>query len=85
MAVESISEQQKPTSSSPEDWVEWFLFRLHQEPWALGGVVVIGVFVLGTLSLVVFALLYGCCCGPAEENPKRRQKQKKPKKKDGVI
>ncbi|XP_039991127.1 small integral membrane protein 5 isoform X3 [Xiphias gladius] len=82
MAVESVSEQQKPTGS-PEDWVEWFLFRLHQEPWALGGLVVIAVFVLGTLSLVVFALLYGCCCGPAEE--KQKKKKQKKSKQDGVI
>ncbi|KAF1374241.1 hypothetical protein PFLUV_G00247840 [Perca fluviatilis] len=78
MAVESVSEQQKPTGS-PEDWVEWFLYRLHQEPWALGGFVVIGVFVLGILSLVTFALLYGCCCSP-KENQKKKQKSK-----EGVI
>uniref|UniRef100_A0A8D0DCI9 Small integral membrane protein 18 n=1 Tax=Sander lucioperca TaxID=283035 RepID=A0A8D0DCI9_SANLU len=52
------------------DWVEWFLYRLHQEPWALGGFVVIGVFVLGILSLVTFALLYGCCCSPKENQKK---------------
>ncbi|KAK9530784.1 hypothetical protein VZT92_012266 [Zoarces viviparus] len=77
MAVESVSEQQTPTGW-PEDWLEWFLHRLRSEPWALGGAVVIGVFVLGTLSLVVFALLYGCCCGQQGENQRK-------KKKDGVI
>lgn len=76
----SVPELQKPTGS-PEDWVEWFLYRLQQEPWAVGGLVVIGVFVLGTLSLVAFALLYGCCCGPEQQNQKRKQK----KQKDGVI
>ncbi|XP_067431626.1 uncharacterized protein [Thunnus thynnus] len=80
MAMESAPEQQKPTGS-PEDWVEWLLYRLHHEPWALGGLVVIGVFVLGTLSLVVFSLLYGCCCGPEEQIQKKKQK----KSKDGVI
>lgn len=70
----SVPEQLKPTGS-PEDWVEWFMYRLHQEPWALGGLVVIGVFVLGTLSLVVFALLYGCCCSQEEENGKKKQKK----------
>ncbi|CAB1449046.1 unnamed protein product [Pleuronectes platessa] len=79
MAVHSVSELENPTES-PEEWVEWFLHRVNQEPWALGGVVVIGFFVLGILSLVVFALVYGCCCSSTEEN----QKKRKPKK-DGVI
>ncbi|KAG7236436.1 hypothetical protein INR49_000911 [Caranx melampygus] len=35
MAVESVPDQQKPTET-PERWLEWFLYRLHQEPWALG-------------------------------------------------
>lgn len=70
----SVSEQQKPTSS-PEDWMEWFLSRMHQEPWALGGIVVMGFFVLTILSLVIFALLYGCC----------RPEEKRQKKRAGVI
>lgn len=63
---------------SPKDWAEWFLHRLHEEPWALGGLVVIGVFVLGTLSLVLFALLYGCCRGP-EKKHQRKKKQRNAK------
>ncbi|KAI3364903.1 hypothetical protein L3Q82_001083 [Scortum barcoo] len=63
---------QKPTGS-PEDWVEWFLYRMQHEPWALGGLVVIGVFVLGILSLIVFALLYGCCCGPKQQSQRKKQ------------
>ncbi|KAF0025092.1 hypothetical protein F2P81_021973 [Scophthalmus maximus] len=81
---QNASEQQNPTGL-PEDWVEWFVYRLHQEPWALGGVVVMGVFVLGTLCLVVFALLYGCCCGKAGENQKKKKKKQKKSKQDGVI
>lgn len=72
VSLRSLPELQKPTGSR-EDWVEWVLYRLHQEPWALGGLVVIGVFVLGILSLVAFALLYGCCCGPREENKKKKK------------
>lgn len=72
----SVLDQQKPTGS-PEDWVEWFLHRMHQEPWALGGIAVIGVFVLVILSLVIFALLYGCCCSSGDEKTKRRQKNSK--------
>ncbi|KAF6736769.1 Small integral membrane protein 5 [Oryzias melastigma] len=72
MAVLSL-EQQGPTAS-PEDWVDWFLHRMQQEPWALGGFVVLVLFALGVLALAVFALLYGCCCGP------QRRKQK-----DAVI
>ncbi|KAL6094631.1 uncharacterized protein ACO6RY_15998 [Pungitius sinensis] len=79
MAAEGVSEQLKPTGS-PEDWVEWFLHRMHQEPWALGGVVVIGVFVLGILCLVAFALLYGCCCIPQQGKPKKKDTSR-----DGVI
>lgn len=62
---------------SPEDWVEWFMCRLHQEPWALGGVVVLGVFALGTLSLVIFALLYGCCRNNEEQNVMKKKVMKK--------
>lgn len=76
----SILDELKPTVP-PEDWVEWFLHRLHQEPWALGGAVVIGVFVLGTMSLIVFALLWGCCC----QTPKHRQMRKKKKKQSGNM
>lgn len=77
VSLYSVPEQLEPTGS-PEDWMEWFLYRLRQEPWALGGIVVIGLFVLTTLSLFIFALLFGCC-GPKEK------KQKKKQKKDGVI
>ncbi|TNN48633.1 hypothetical protein EYF80_041171 [Liparis tanakae] len=72
--------EQRSPAAWPEAWAEWFLHRVQQEPWALGGVVVIGVFVLGTLSLAVFALLYGCCCGPERQKKRRRNK-----KKGGVI
>lgn len=70
----SLLEQQEPTAS-PEDWVDWFLHRMQQEPWALGGFVVLALFALGTLALAFFALLYGCCCGP-----RRRRRQE-----DSVI
>lgn len=80
-SLRSAPEQQKPTTGSPEDWVEWLLYRLHNEPWALGGLLVIALFVLGTLSLVVFSLLYGCCCTPEEQIQKKKPK----KSKDGVI
>lgn len=71
----SSLQQQKPPES-PEDWVDWFLHRLHEEPWAVGGLAVMGLFVLTALSLVVFALLYGCCSNT---------EKKKKKKKIGVI
>ncbi|KAK5850415.1 hypothetical protein PBY51_001298 [Eleginops maclovinus] len=57
--------------------VGWVLARLQDEPWALGGAVVIGVFVLGFLGLTVFALLFGCCCSQQKQNQRR--------KRDGVI
>ncbi|KAK2820912.1 hypothetical protein Q5P01_023871 [Channa striata] len=79
MAVESVLESQKPTGS-PDDWVQWFAYRLRQEPWALGGAVVIAVFVLGTLSLVVFALLFGCCCSQGKQTQKKMKSSQ-----DGVI
>ncbi|CAJ1081119.1 hypothetical protein GBF38_011511%2C partial [Xyrichtys novacula] len=75
MAVESVPELTK-LIEAPEDWTEWFLYRLHQEPWAVGGAVVIGLFMLGILSLVVFALLYGCCCSQAPENHKLKRRKK---------
>lgn len=76
--MESVVEQ---PPASPEDWVEWFLDRLQREPWALGGVVVMGLFVLTILSLVIFAVLYGCCCSRKEEKQNKKQKQRA----DGVI
>lgn len=77
----SLSEALK-LAELPEGWVEWFLYRLQHEPWALGGAVVVAVFVLGTVSLVVFALVYGCCCNP----PDVKQGARKLKRSnDGVI
>lgn len=66
----SVPELQKP-AGPPEDWVEWFLHRVHQGPWALGGLVVIGLFMLLTVCLILFALLYGCCCSPQEQKKKK--------------
>lgn len=60
----------------PQDWVDWFLQRVQREPWALGGAVVIGVFMLGTLSIAVFAVLYGCCCSGRPEGRQQRKKRK---------
>ncbi|KAL3046012.1 hypothetical protein OYC64_004094 [Pagothenia borchgrevinki] len=62
--------------------VGWVLARLQEEPWALGGAVVIGIFVLGFLGLTVFALLFGCCCN---QNQNQKTRKKKKKKRDGVI
>ncbi|TKS90178.1 hypothetical protein D9C73_024308 [Collichthys lucidus] len=62
-------------TESPEEWVDWFLHRLHQEPWALGGLVVTGLFVLTVLSMIIFALLYGCCCSRVGSNQERKQKK----------
>lgn len=72
----------KPTGS-PEDWLEWFLYRLHHEPWALGGIVVMAVFVLGILSLALFALVFGCCCGQIQV--KQRKKKRLENSNDTVI
>ncbi|CAL8304429.1 unnamed protein product [Lota lota] len=52
------------TIGPPEDWMGRIVQRFSSEPWALGGAVVIAVFVLGILALVVFAFLYGCYCTP---------------------
>lgn len=78
----SVAERQSLITSR-EQWVDWFLQRLQQEPWALGGLVVMGVFVLGTLSLVLFALLFGCCSHPNEG--KQRQKKQQKESKNAVI
>ncbi|MED6257771.1 hypothetical protein ATANTOWER_031096 [Ataeniobius toweri] len=78
VAVSSLPENQNPTGS-PDEWVDWFLYRLQLDPWMLGGFVVIGVFALGTLSLVVFALLYGCCCSSKEPKQKKRKPRKNSK------
>ncbi|KAK6329474.1 hypothetical protein J4Q44_G00014520 [Coregonus suidteri] len=72
MAVESVPEPPGP-AGTPDDWVQWAVQRLQMEPWALGGIVVIGLFLLMILGLVVFALIYGCCCTPREG--KRRMKK----------
>ncbi|TMS22068.1 hypothetical protein E3U43_012333 [Larimichthys crocea] len=71
MAMESVAK----ATESPEEWVDWFLHRLHQEPWALGGLVVTGLFVLTVLSMIIFALLYGCCCSRVGSNQERKQKK----------
>ncbi|KAG7506268.1 hypothetical protein JOB18_000630 [Solea senegalensis] len=71
---------QQYLTGSPDDWMKRFLCRMHQEPWAVGGAVVIGVFVLGTLSLVIFALVYGCCRSPAGHKQGRKKSRKQ-----GVI
>lgn len=72
MALESVPDRPDP-AGSPEDWVQWAVQRLQMEPWALGGIVVIGLFLLMILALVVFALIYGCCCSPG--GGKRRMKK----------
>ena len=50
------------SAGSPEHWMHWAVRRMQVEPWALGGAIVIAVFVGGFLSLVAFALIFGCCC-----------------------
>ncbi|CAL1616666.1 unnamed protein product [Knipowitschia caucasica] len=74
MAVDSFLESVKPPESA-EDLVDWFLFRVQREPWALGGAVVVAVFILGTICLMVFALVYGCCCNTSEMTPTRKKIQ----------
>ncbi|KAL0984048.1 hypothetical protein UPYG_G00136420 [Umbra pygmaea] len=59
-------------TGTSEDWGQWAVQRLQLEPWALGGAVVIGLFLLMILALVVFALIFGCCCSPS--GGKRRLK-----------
>ncbi|CAL8380065.1 unnamed protein product [Gadus morhua 'NCC'] len=56
----------------PGDWIDVVVQRLHTEPWALAGAVVIAVFVLGILALAVFAFLFGCCCTPKGKRKKSR-------------
>ncbi|KAK1162164.1 hypothetical protein AOXY_G18494 [Acipenser oxyrinchus oxyrinchus] len=44
--------------------------RLHKEPWALGGLVVIAAFMGLFISFFIFVALYSCCC--SKEQRKRR-------------
>lgn len=76
MAVDSSLEPLKPPAS-PEGLMDWFLYRVQHEPWALGGVVVMAVFILGILSLVIFALVYGCCCNSPNLKANRPRTKKK--------
>ncbi|KAJ7987867.1 hypothetical protein DPEC_G00331010 [Dallia pectoralis] len=67
MSVESVLAKvpgHPGVDGTSESWVQWTIQRLQMEPWALGGAVVIGLFLLMILALVVFALIYGCCCSP---------------------
>lgn len=75
MAVDSSALEPLTPLVSAEGLVEWFLHRV-QHPWGLGGAVVVAVFILGTLSLVIFALLYGCCCNTPNLNASRLKKKK---------
>lgn len=74
MAVDSALEPLTPPESA-EGLVEGFLHRV-QNPWRLGGAIVVAVFILGTLSLVIFALVYGCCCNNSNLNASRLKKKK---------
>ncbi|XP_054592474.2 uncharacterized protein [Nothobranchius furzeri] len=71
-AMVSVLEQPSRPGSF-DDLAELFLHRLQQEPWALGGFVVMVVFVLGVLSLVLFALLYGRCHDTQERTQERKK------------
>ncbi|KAJ8334082.1 hypothetical protein SKAU_G00397210 [Synaphobranchus kaupii] len=72
MAMESV-----PASPGQDgtvlEWGEWALHRLQVEPWALGGAVVMAAFLAGFLALVLFALIYGCCCTASRNKTDRNR------------
>ncbi|KAG7491741.1 hypothetical protein MATL_G00006650 [Megalops atlanticus] len=72
MALESVPESPGPDGTA-QDWAEWALHRMRVEPWALGGAVVIAAFLAGFLALVLYALVYGCCCSGSKSKKDRNR------------
>ncbi|KAJ8399731.1 hypothetical protein AAFF_G00408360 [Aldrovandia affinis] len=70
MALESVPES-PGQDGTVQEWGEWALHRMQVEPWALGGAVVIAVFLAGFLVLLLYALIYGCCCNASRKKSAR--------------